>query len=316
MATVSISIVSWNSMESLPKCLDLVYKQTFRDFEVILVDNASGDGVLEFVESYYPHVRVVRNAKNEGFCYAHNRAIRLSDSQFFMPLNPDVFLTSLYVEKLVEALDSHHDVGIVAGKMYVEEGSDILDGAGLVINRARRQYLRGHRQHDNGQFDSPEYVFGACGAAPLYRREMLNDIELEGEYFDELFFAHKEDLDLSWRAQLYGWKCLYVPDAIAYHNRSFSPSERKQMPKVVRLHAVKNRYLAIIKNDLPSLFFKHLAHILWYDIRILGYLVFFERSSFRGIVRVLQLLPQILRRRKIIMQKKRVTDAYMAQWFQ
>jgi GT2 family glycosyltransferase len=316
MAKVSISIVSWNSMESLPKCLDLIYKQTFRDFEVILVDNASVDGVLEFVESYYPYVRVVRNAQNEGFCQAHNRAIHLSDSQFFMPLNPDVFLTSSYVEKLVEALDSHKDVGIVVGKMYVEEGSDILDGAGLVINKARRQYLRGHGQCDTGQFDSPEYVFGACGAAPLYRREMLDDIELEGEYFDELFFAHKEDLDLSWRAQLYGWKCLYVPDAIAYHNRSFSPSKRKQMPKVVRLHAVKNRYLPIIKNDLPSLFFRHLVYILWYDIRILGYLALFERSSFRGIVRVLQLLPQILPRRKIIMQKKRVTDAYMAQWFE
>jgi len=88
------------------------------------------------------------------------------------------------------------------------------------------------------------------------------------------------------------------------------------MPKVVRLHAVKNRYLAIIKNDLPSLFLRHLVYILWYDIRILGYLALFERSSFEGIVRVLQLLPQILRRRKIIMQKKRVTDAYMGQWFQ
>ncbi len=109
-------------MESLPKCLDLVYKQTFRDFEVILVDNASGDGVLEFVESYYPYVRVVRNAQNEGFCQAHNQAIHLSDSQFFMPLNPDVFLTLSYVEKLVEALDSHQDVGIVVGKMLCGRG--------------------------------------------------------------------------------------------------------------------------------------------------------------------------------------------------
>lgn len=315
MAAVSISIVSWNSMESLPKCLDLVCKQTFQDLEVILVDNASADGVLEFVESYYPDVRAIRNTKNEGFCRAHNQAIRLSASRFFMPLNPDVFLTPSYVEKMVRALDSHQDVGIVAGKMYVEEGSDILDGAGLAINKARRQYLRGHGQRDNGQFDSPEYVFGACGAAPLYRRAMLDDIELEGEYFDELFFAHKEDLDLSWRAQLYGWKCLYVPEVIAYHNRTFSPSRRKQMPKAIRLHAVKNRYLPIIKNDLPALFLKHLAHILWYDIRILGYLALFERSSFQGIVRVFQLLPQILRRRKSIMQRKRVTDAYMAQWF-
>ena len=316
MAKVSISITSWNSMDSLPQCLDLVYRQTVQDLEVILVDNASVDGVLEFVESHHPSVRVVCNTENEGFCRAHNQAIRLSDSEFFIPLNPDVFMTATYLEKMVEVMDSHRDVGIVAAKMYLEKGSNLLDGAGLGINRARRQYLRGHGQPNNGQFDSIEYVFGACGAAPLYRREMLDDIELEGEFFDEFFFAHKEDLDLSWRAQLYGWKCLYIPDAIAYHERSFSPSRRRQMSKAIRINAVRNRYLAIIKNDLPSLFFRHLAYILWYDIRILGYLTLFERSSFRGIVGVLQILPQILRKRRLIMQKRRVSDAYMAQWFQ
>jgi GT2 family glycosyltransferase len=302
-------------MTTLPNCLAHVYRQTFKDFDIILVDNASVDGVLDFVADRYPLVRVVRNSGNKGFCKAHNQAIRLSDTEYFMPLNPDVFMTDSCVEMMVAALDTHPDAGIAAARMYLKESSDLLDGAGLGIDKRRRQFLRGHRQVDDGTYDSMEYVFGACGAAPLYRREMLDDIELVGEYFDEYFFAHKEDLDLSWRAQLCGWRCLYVPDAVAYHNRSFSPVKRREMSRVIRMHAVKNRYLAIIKNDLPKLFIRHFVVILWYDIKILGYLILFERSSLRGLIRVLRLVPDLRRRRRLIMGRKRVTDEYMAQWF-
>lgn len=311
---VSVNIVTWNSMKYLSACLERLYKQTFSDFEVIVVDNASEDGSPEFIERCYPDILVIRNHSNQGFSRVHNRAIDASSGKYIMPLNPDVLMTPTYIQELLDALIKHQDAGIAVGKLYFPN-TDVIDGAGLFINKARRQYLRGHLEKDDGRFNSIEYVFGADGAAPLYRREMLEDIKLDYEYFDEDFFAHKEDLDLSWRAQLYGWKVIYVPTAIAYHYRSFKPGSRKQMPKEVKMHAVKNRYLAILKNDLPSLYLRHLPYILWYDLQILAYLILFERYSLKGIFEVFKKLPSVLRKRRLIMEQKRVTDDYMLQWF-
>ncbi len=311
---VSVNIVTWNSIKQLSSCLEAIHRQTFQDFQVIVVDNASHDGSPEFVEQCYPNAVVIRNTKNQGFCRAHNQAIRLADTDFIMPLNPDVIMTPTYIQNMFSTLLESKAVGIAAGKLYLP-GGGILDGAGLAVSKVRRQYLRGHLQRDDGKFNAREYVFGADGAAPLYRMEMLEDIKLGDEYFDEDFFAHKEDLDLSWRAQLLGWKCVYVPTAVAYHDRSFKPSSRKQMSREIKLHAIKNRYLAIVKNDLPVLFLRHLPYILWYDLKILGYLVLFERSSLLGIVEFIRILPRALRKRKLVMERRRVSSNYMIQWF-
>jgi GT2 family glycosyltransferase len=307
-------MVTWNSLEDLPSCLEALDRQTVSDFELIVVDNASKDGSSEFIKQHYPDALLFKNHRNEGFCRAHNKAIRISRGEFVMPLNPDVVMTPIYIQEMIDALVVDDNAGIAAGKLYLP-GGDILDGAGLAVNKARRQYLRGHLSKDDGKFDIPEYVFGADGAAPLYRRTMLEDIKLDDEYFDEDFFAHKEDLDLSWRAQLYGWKCKYVPTAVAYHDRKFKPEARKQMSSVIKLHAVKNRYLAILKNESPMLFLRHLPYILWYDLKILGYLVLFERSSLWGILKFFRDLFRTLQKRKWIMERKQVSNRYMLQWF-
>lgn len=298
-------------MKYLPDCLEKLFKQSFTDFKVIVIDNASKDGSPEFVEQHYPAALVIRNQINKGFCRAHNQAIRLSEAEYVMPLNPDVMMETTYLQTLLDALNKHEDAGIAVGKLYLLPERDTLDGAGLAINKARRQYLRGHLQKDEGRFDTLEYIFGADGSAPLYRREMLEDIKLEGDYFDEDFFAHKEDLDLSWRAQLSGWKCIYVPTAIAYHYRSFRPGLRGQMSSEVKLHAVKNRYLAVLKNEFLSNFILHLPWIIFYELKILGYICLFERSSLAAFSDLLRLLPSALRKRRLIMKRKRVTASYI-----
>jgi GT2 family glycosyltransferase len=312
--SVCVNIVTWNSVKLLTSCLEALLQQTITDLDVVIVDNASDDGTCEFIEQHYPSLLLIQNKTNTGFCHAHNQAIRASSSEFVMPLNSDVVMTPTYIEQMLYALDRYENAGIACGKLYLPDGKT-LDGAGLAINKARRQYLRGHLGQDCDEFDTPQYVFGADGAAPLYRRKMLDDIKLDDEFFDEYFFAHKEDLDLSWRAQLYGWKCIYVPTAIAYHDRTFKPGAREEMSDEVKLHAVKNRYLAILKNDLPRLFVRHLPHILWYDLKILGYLILFERSSLRGFIDLCKVLPRTLRRRAAIMKRRRVSSSYMLQWF-
>lgn len=316
VALVSVSIVTWNSAEHLPTCLQSLLRQTYPAIELIVVDNASVDNSEAIVEQLAPAARIVRNSDNTGFCRAHNVAIALAQGEFFMPLNPDTELAPDFIERLVAAARYDRTIGTVTGKVYLTEsdpttGRPIIDETGLYLNRARRQFLRGFGEVDYGQYDTPMYVFGASGALPLYRRAMLEDIKLENEYFDTTFFAHKEDVDVSWRSQLLGWKTYYEPTAIAYHHRSFRPSQRKKMAPEIKVHAVKNRYLLIIKNDHLANLFLHAPWILAYEFLILAYMVFFERSSLRGLDRAIHLTPQALRKRRIIMQRSRVNASYI-----
>ena len=219
---VSIGLVTWNSAVHLPACLDAIARQGYANRELIVVDNASTDPSTDLVVRDYPQARVIRNVENTGYCHAHNQAIGASKGTYYLPLNPDATMQPDYLSALVSALEERSDYGSAAGKLLQPaENNQIprLDSTGLFIDRQRRQYLRGYGEEDTGQFDHAEEVFGVDGAAPLYRREMLEDIRIDGQYFDESFFIHKEDVDLAWRARLLGWRCWYTPEAVAVHQR-------------------------------------------------------------------------------------------------
>jgi len=313
---VSVGIVTWNSADSLETCIDSLMRQSYGSIELIVVDNASHDNSLAIAAKLVPTANVIRNQTNQGFCQGHNLAIAQAKGEFYLPLNPDTRLETTFVESLVAAARRDPNVGIVTGKIYLaeidrESGLPIIDETGLFLNRARRQYLRGFGEVDKGQYDRPGYVFGASGALPLYRRAMLEDVKQDGDYFDPTFFAHKEDVDLCWRSQLYGWKTYYEPSAIAYHHRSFRPSQRRNMASEIRLHAVKNRYLLLIKNDHLTNILLHAPWILSYDLAIILFIIFFERTSIRGLLMAAILAPQAFRKRRAIMKNKRVTAAYV-----
>lgn len=313
---VSISIVTWNSAEHLPRCLSSLLSQNYPSVELIVVDNASADDSVAIVKQLAPAAIIVCNRENSGFCRAHNAAIALAQGEFFMPLNPDTELAPDYIERLVAAARQDSMIGTVTGKVLLTEsdpgsGRPIIDETGLFLNRTRRQFLRGFGEIDRGQYDTPGYVFGASGAMPLYRRAMLEDIRLDEEYFDTTFFAHKEDVDLAWRAQLRGWKAYYEPTAVAYHHRSFRPAQRKHMADAIRSRAVTNRYLVILKNEHLANFMRHAPWILSYELLIFAYLVAFERSSLHGLVNALRLTPQALRKRRTIMSRSQVDASYI-----
>ena len=317
---VSLVIVTWNSSKTLRECLNSVRVQTHQDVELIVVDNGSSDDSVRIVRETFPNATIITNPVNIGFCRGQNIGISASHGEFVMPLNPDVRMTPSFIEQAVQAMNNRSSVGIVAGKLFLPEvdsdtGLQLIDGTGLFINKARRQYLRGHGEPDRGQYNAAGYIFGACGAAPLYRRTMLEDIQIDNEYFDSSFFAHKEDLDISWRAQLSGWQVWYEPTAVAYHDRSFRPSGRRMMSQEIKMHAVKNRYLVIVKNDLIDNALRHVVSIMLYDLKIIGYICLFERSSLEGLSHFINLLPDALRKRRIIMQRRRVPSKYIRAFF-
>ncbi|MGB7539847.1 MAG: glycosyltransferase family 2 protein [Anaerolineales bacterium] len=315
---VSIGIVTWNSAAPLPACLDSIARQRDARWELIVVDNASADNSAELAARSVPAATLIRNTENTGFCTAHNQAIRASKGTYYLPLNPDVILEEDYLAALVSALEARPDYGSAAGKLLQpsETGRPpTFDSTGLFINRQRRQYLRGHGEVDDGRFDRAEEVFGVDGAAPLYRRAMLEDIKIDGQYFDESFFIHKEDVDLAWRARLLGWPCWYAPEAVAVHPRTFRPAKRDAVSPALRLHAVKNRYLLLLKNETPQGWRRDFPRILWYDLRILCYLCLFEHSSLAAFGLVRRAWPRIQSWRRQIRERTRVNPGELLAWF-
>lgn len=316
---VSVGIVTWNSARDLPNCLTALAKQDYPCIEVVVVDNASADDSLNIVREMLPSAQVISLAENSGFCGGHNRGIRASHGAFYLPLNPDVILEPGFVTAMVEAIERDPHYGMAAAKLYLGDPEQLprrFDSTGLYLDRKRRQYIRGFGVEDTGQYNQVEEVFGVDGAAPLYRREMLEDICIAGEYFDEAFHSHKEDVDLSWRARIYGWRCIYTPHAVAYHRRSFQPGrKRRQINPTVRLHAVKNRYLLLLKNESSKGWRRDGLQILLYDLAILGYLLLFERSSLKAIQLIRRDWQRIVAWRREIQQKARVLPAEQVGWF-
>lgn len=245
---VTVQIVTFNSEKNIEKCLESVFSQNHDVSEVIIIDNNSQDKTLNILSKYEDKIKLIRNKNNLGFSIAHNQGIRVASGDFILILNPDVVLENDYIKKL---LDKDRDrVGSLTGKLLSNKNlPKIIDSTGLVINRRRQAFDRGQGEIDIGKFDNNTDIFGACGAAALYKKEMLEEIKVGKEYFDESFFLYKEDVDIAWRAQINGWKSIFVSDAIAYHNRGWKRGRRKEIPTNIRIHSLKNRYLMLIKNE-------------------------------------------------------------------
>jgi len=140
---------------------------------------------------------------------------------------------------------------------------------------------------------------------------MLNDIELEGEFFDEDFFIYRDEVDLAWRAQWLGWKCIFTPDAVAYHVRAYAPDKRRKVPKFFRQIQLRNRYLMIIKNSSVRNILLDLHHILWFEFRQLAYVPIFEPHLVKGFLGAIRLLPRMLKKRRVIVARRRETPKYI-----
>jgi GT2 family glycosyltransferase len=318
---VSLGVVTWNSAGDLPRCLEAIARQSHPRLEIIVVDNGSQDASLSIVAARCPQAVVVRNSENAGFCRAHNQAIRAATGVFYLALNPDVVMESGYIAALVDTLERlPDDYGSAGGKLLQSApdpaaGPARFDSTGLFIDRRRRQYLRAHGELDQGQYQTEEEVFGVDGAAPLYRRTMLDDVGFQGEYFDESFFSHKEDVDLAWRARLLGWRCCYVPAAVAHHRRTFRPgaSKRQNIAADIKVHAVKNRYLLLLKNESWGGLRRDAVPMVAHDLASLAFLLLKERTSLKALYLLRRAWPRTLAWRCWIWQRVRNPDA-LARW--
>ncbi len=303
---ISIIIPNWNGAHHLPACLDSLQAQTFRDFEVIVADNGSHDD-SRAVLARYPEVRVLTLGENRGFTGACNAGFRVARGQIQILLNNDTETHPAWLAEIVSAFERHPEVGLVAPKMLLFDRRDTFHTAGDSVTCDGLAHNRGVWQRDAGQYDHEVYVFSACGGSAAYRKIMLDEIGL----LDDDFFFSFEDVDLAWRAQLAGWRCLYVPTAIVYHKLKASGGGA-----TASYHDARNRIYTLVKNYPADLWRAHWREVVGAQARIAGKALRAwrgeaARATLRGLLAGLAGIPKMRRKRRAIQAARRVETAYL-----
>jgi GT2 family glycosyltransferase len=239
---VSVIVVNWNGEKVLPECLESLKGQTYSPMEIIVVDNGSTDQSVSMLrEKFLKHVNLIESSANLGFAGGNNVGIRSAQGEYIALLNNDAVANPGWVEEMVKVAEADPEVGMCASKIYSLDEPGVLDSAGgLLIYPDGLSRGRGRLERDVGQYEKVEEVLLPSGCACLYRRAMLDEIGL----FDEDFFAYSDDTDLGLRARLGGWKCIYVPTAVAYHR--YSASTGRYSPLKAYL-AERNRIWVAVK---------------------------------------------------------------------
>lgn len=304
---VSIVIPNWNGAAHLRICLPSLKRQTYRDFEIIVVDNGSTDESRELVGRDYPEVRVVALDANRGVAGGFNAGIQAARGAVLVLLNNDTEAEPAWLQELVSTLEANPRAGMAASKLRLFDQRDKLHSAGDFVRVDGIPGNRGVWQVDEGQYDDasqPPPLFGVCGGAAAYRRELFDAIGL----FDEDLGSYCEDVDLNWRARLAGFGCVFAPRAVVYHKLSATGGG------AVASYYVGRNFIAVIAKNYPS--------VLWdkYRARIVGAQLAIAwdalknwrgaaaRARLCGQLAGLLALPQFLNKRKSIQASKHVTD--------
>lgn len=324
---VTVSIVLHDSAQDIDACMAALAAQTRMPDGIIVLDNASSDGGLERARAAMPEARFEWSPVNLGFAAAHNRAMTLLPADAHVLLNPDCRLAPAFIERCLEVLEADAAIGAVSGRLLrfrddstdggpLEElPDDVVDSTGMVALANRRVLDRSSESPVAGRDVLAADVFGASGAAAVYRRAMLEDVAFEGEFLDESFFAYREDVDLAWRAQLLGWRCRYLPSALARHRRRVAPGRRRRLPSRINRLSVANRWRMIAKNELAAGWRRDWRAIVGRDTQILGYCALREQRSLLAVVDVVRDSSRLGARRNDVMHRRRAADDDILDWF-
>lgn len=328
--TVSVNIVTWNGEQYIQHVMESLDAQTFRDFEILVIDNGSSDNTVPlFKEKYAARAKVVAHKVNAGFAKSYNLSIHWSKGEYLLLLNQDVVLGRDFLEKTVAFLDKYHEVGAVNGEILQWDATknrkiDRIDNLGVDISRRHQFVNRGAgAKRAPGQSDAIP-IFAFSGSCVLLRREALESVRYGKEFFDESFFAYKEDVDLSWRLRHQGWDIVFVPEAVAYHKRS-AKSPRSQNNVAVARHrrakhsfinylSYRNHIYTVVKNQFLRNLILYAPFIIWYEFKKCAYMLVFERRNFKAWGDIMRQFPQLLKKRRFILSQSKMRPSAMRKW--
>ena len=330
---IAIIILNWNGKYLLEECLVSIEKQHYDNFNIILVDNGSNDGSIEFVKEKFPKVNLIELKENTGFAKGNNigicKAFEDKDTKYIALLNNDAIADKDWLLEMAKIIEQDEKIGSIAPKIRKYYIKDEFDSMGMKIRYDGGGFNNHMNDKDIGQFDSELEVFGPTGCSCLYKREMLEDIVLnDNDYFDSDFFAYCEDLDVCWRARIKGWKCLVAPKSVIYHKGS----ESFQVYSFIKsYHSHRNRLFVIFKNYPQKLLFKALYRFFLnyiysaqsiskgkgYSAKTkekIGILNIFRMIS-KGWLSFLLFLPKTIKKRHTIQKGKLVNNEDIKEWF-
>lgn len=299
----SVIIPNWNGKDYLDVCLGALRTQIYPDIEVIVADNASVDGSQEFIREHFPEVIIIQLSVNLGFTGACNAGIEAATGEYIALLNNDTEVEPEWASELVAGLNRHPSAGFAASKMMLFAQRDHFHTAGDTYRVDGMPGNRGVWEKDDGQYNIEEFVFSACGGASVYRRQMLDVVGL----LDDDFYFSCEDLDLSWRAQLQGYSCVYIPTAVVYHQLSATGGGA-----TASFYNGRNFIYLLVKDYPRELWRKYWRAILRTQFSIAwdalkAWRGAAARARLRGMATAILHLPQLLRKRKSIQATRRVS---------
>jgi GT2 family glycosyltransferase len=324
--TVTVCLLTWNGEKYLPAFLNSLLEQTFKSWELLVLDNASADKSVSIINEYYPPAKIIRQKQNIGFAKGNNLLIKWSKSDYVLVVNQDIVLEKNYIQTLVDFLEKHPQAGSSAGQLFYWDFdnyifTDQVDSFGLKIDK--RRSVTDWQQGQPGVQVETQEVFGLSGAAVMYRRKALESVKYriadeDYEYFDEDFFAYKEDIDLAWRLRLWAWENWLVSETKAYHDRTIAQNRSvkdRRLRGLANKLSYRNHIWVLYKNS----FFKDLLHdcrfILWYEFKKLIYLMIFERQSLKAWKDFIKCYSKMRKKRKYIMTNNQVKSESINKWF-
>lgn len=311
---VSFIILSYNSRKHLPALFESLAKQSYQSIEYIIVDNASSDETIEWInhQSIIPITKCIANTTNEWFAKGNNHGVRFAQGEFIVFCNDDMILDPECISRLMKTMLADTTIGLIGAKLLkltseeVEKGELMeiadrtIDSAGILLHRSYRANNRGENEIDRGQYNTPQEIFGITGALMLVSRKAFKAIQYDNEFFDEDFIAYKEDVDVSWRMHRAGFTVYYQPEALAFHARTVQNValvNRKNTTEIVRAYSYRNHLWTIYKNSsLPEL----LRYSLWivpYEICKFVYILIAEWTSLKQLPTIIKGLARMKRKR-------------------
>jgi GT2 family glycosyltransferase len=339
---VSLHIVVRNGENYIRHCLDAVRRQTYRNIEVTILDNASTDATADIVAREYPAYKLIRHSVNLGMWPGHEHLLPIARGEYLCALSVDVILDANFVTACVQALEISPYRGAIQGKIYQYQRADLgsgqaphalpremLDTCGFALTHGRKVVNLGHGSQDTENFSTPKTIFGVEGAVPFFRKSALESCRVEGHIWDPDFFWYGDDLDLAWRMNIFGYQHYFEPRAVAWHDRSTTKGSastpilgqiqrraiRAQIPLLKRRLDWSNIRFTIIKNDYIINLLRDFPLILAREIAILGYTILFEPKVLFEIGRFFRLLPSMLRRRRQVMRRATIAATTIHDWF-
>ncbi len=308
---VSIIIVNWNGKAHLEKCLPSLFKQQYKKIEVILVDNASMDGSVEYVKKNFPKTIIIINKKNLGFAEANNIGYRVVKGEYILFLNNDTYVTDNFLINLLRVLNSDLSIGGVQSKIFFMDDKERLDAVGSFLTSSGFLYHYGFAKKDSKIYDRQIDIYSAKGAAMIFKREVLEKVKVDKEIFDSRYFAYFEETDLCHRVWMAGYKIAFVPSSKIYHKIGATSSKLDN--SFVQYHSFKNRINSYLKNlGAINLFKIFLWHLFLCEIVLVMYLL---RRKFsiawaikKAILWNLINISATLRKRYFIQSKIRTID--------